>query len=74
TRYFDYAVRLSHPGTVIVVDNVVTGGRVLDPGSSTAASVGPLVDWIAARPDVDAVAVQTVGARGYDGFLVAVVG
>jgi predicted O-methyltransferase YrrM len=74
TRYFDYAVRLSHPGTVIVVDNVVTGGRVLDPGSGTAASVGPLLDWIAAHPDVDATGVQTVGARGYDGFLLAVVG
>jgi predicted O-methyltransferase YrrM len=73
-RYFDYAVRLSHPGTVIVVDNVVYGGEVLEPGSSTAASVGPLVDWIAAHDTVDAVAVQTVGVRGYDGIIVAVVG
>ena len=72
-RYFDYAVRLSRPGTMIVVDNVVSGGRVLDPGSSRASGVAPLVDSIAARPGVDAVTVQTVGARGYDGILLAVV-
>lgn len=73
-RYFDYAVQLSHPGTVIVVDNVVNGGRVLDPASDNVSSVRPLVDALAARRDVDAVAVQTVGTRGYDGIILAVVG
>jgi predicted O-methyltransferase YrrM len=73
-RYFDYAIRLSRPGAMIVVDNVVSGGRVLDSGSRRAAGVGALVDGIAARPDVDAVTVQTVGPRGYDGFLLAVTG
>jgi predicted O-methyltransferase YrrM len=71
--YLDYAVRLGRPGTVIVVDNVVRGGRVLTSPDEASAGVRQLVDVLADRTDVDAVAVQTVGSRGYDGFILAVV-
>lgn len=73
--YLREALRLSRPGTVIVVDNVVREGDVLD-----AASVDPrvqgtraLFDAIAAEPRLSATAVQTVGAKKWDGFLLAIV-
>jgi predicted O-methyltransferase YrrM len=74
--YFDYAVRLGHPGTVIVVDNVVRGGRVANGASRDEAANGvhELVSALAARKGVDATAIQTVGTKGYDGFILAVVG
>jgi predicted O-methyltransferase YrrM len=71
--YLDFAVRLGQPGTVIVVDNVVRGGRVLAGADEASAGVRRLVDVLAERSDVDAVAIQTVGSRGYDGFILAVV-
>jgi predicted O-methyltransferase YrrM len=76
TLYFDYAVRLGRPGTVIVVDNVVRGGRVAgsDSGNEAVAGVHQLVNELAAREAVDATAIQTVGAKGYDGFILALVG
>ena len=72
--YLDYAVRLGHPGTVIVVDNVVRGGRVLTGDDEASEGVRRLVDMLQSRSDVEAVAIQTVGERGYDGFILAVVG
>ena len=71
--YFDWAVRLSHPGSVIVVDNVVRGGGVLDEGSSDAAIQGTrrLYEVVGAEKRVTATAIQTVGNKGYDGFLIA---
>ncbi|MBL7253879.1 O-methyltransferase [Paractinoplanes lichenicola] len=72
--YLDYAVRLGHPGTVIVVDNVVREGRVLHATDEGSEGVRRLVDMLANRNDVEAVAIQTVGERGYDGFILAVVG
>jgi predicted O-methyltransferase YrrM len=73
--YLREAVRLSRPGSVIVVDNVVRGGRVADPDATDPAVVGTraLFDAVAAEPRLTATAVQTVGAKGYDGFLLAVV-
>lgn len=74
--YFHHAVRLSRPGTVIVVDNVVRNGAVVDASSGDAAVQGTrrLVDTVAAEPRVSATAIQTVGTKGYDGYLLAVVG
>ena len=74
--YFDYAVRLGHPGTVIVVDNVARGGRVADGANQDqdVTGVRQLVDMIAASPGVEATAIQTVGSKGYDGFILALVG
>jgi predicted O-methyltransferase YrrM len=72
-RYVEWALRLSRPGSLIVVDNVVRGGSVLDGGSDDPAVRGTreLFDLVAAEPRLDATAVQTVGAKGYDGFLLA---
>lgn len=73
--YFAQALRLSRPGTVIVVDNVVRNGTVVDASNSDAAVQGTrrLVEAVAAEPRVSATAIQTVGAKGYDGYLLAVV-
>ncbi|HEY3716968.1 MAG TPA: O-methyltransferase [Jatrophihabitantaceae bacterium] len=73
--YFAHAVRLSRPGTMIVVDNVVRGGAVVDAGSGNAAVQGVrrLVDAVAAEPRVSATVIQTVGTKGYDGYLFALV-
>jgi predicted O-methyltransferase YrrM len=71
--YFASALRLTRPGSLIIVDNVVRGGAVLDAHSEDVAVVGirKLYDMIAAEPRVHATALQTVGAKGYDGFIVA---
>lgn len=73
-RYLEWAIRLGRTGTVIVCDNVVRGGRVLDPASTASDVVGTrrLLDAIAAHPRLTASALQTVGAKGWDGFVMAV--
>lgn len=72
--YFDHAVRLSRSGGVIVVDNVVRNGGVIDPGgNSMVQGVRRMMDAIHSDKRVTATAVQTVGSKGYDGFLMAVV-
>lgn len=73
-EYFTEALRMSHKGSVIVVDNVVRGGAVTDRNAnSQVQGVRRLFDMIANEPRVAASAIQTVGAKGYDGFLTAVV-
>lgn len=68
--YFEWAVRLSRPGTVIVVDNVVREGEVADAESTDAMVQGirRLNEAVAAESRVTATTVQTVGSKGYDGF------
>jgi predicted O-methyltransferase YrrM len=72
-EYFAWALKLSRPGSAIVVDNVVRDGAVLDAASKDAGvrGVRRLTALIAATPNVTATAVQTVGAKGYDGFILA---
>lgn len=74
-EYFAWALRLSRPGSVIVIDNVVRDGRVVDPTSDDGSVVGTrrLFDALQAESSVTATAVQTVGSKGYDGFAVALV-
>ena len=71
--YLDWALRLSHPGTVLVVDNVVRHGEVANPTSRDPRIVGvrELIDAVSAESRLRATAVQTVGRKGYDGFLLA---
>ena len=73
--YFDWALALSRPGSVLVFDNVVRKGAILDPDSDDpgVAGVRRLYERMAASPRVTATAFQTVGAKGYDGFAVALV-
>ncbi len=73
--YFTAAVALSRPGALIVVDNVVRKGEVLDAESADAQVQGirRMYDAMAAEPRVAATAIQTVGSKGYDGFAFAVV-
>ncbi len=72
-EYFRWSLRLSRPGTLIVVDNIVRRGAVIDGSSSDAnvRGVRQLLDLIAAEPRVSATAIQTVGSKGYDGFVLA---
>jgi predicted O-methyltransferase YrrM len=60
---------------LIVVDNVVRGGAVIDPASSdtNVQGVQRFLEMIAAEPRVSATAIQTVGIKGYDGFALALV-
>jgi predicted O-methyltransferase YrrM len=72
--YFDHAVRLSRSGGVIIVDNVVRSGGVIDiNGNAMVQGVRRMMDAIQTDSRVSATAVQTVGVKGYDGFLMAVV-
>lgn len=74
--YLERAVALSRPGSVIVVDNVVRDGRILDEGSDNPDVVGTrvLFDLFHDHPRIEATAIQMVGSKGYDGFALAVVG
>lgn len=74
-EYFRWAVDHSRPGSVIIVDNVVRGGLVVDADSTDPAVVGTraLGALIANEPRVSATMIQTVGSKGYDGFAFALV-
>ena len=73
--YFRAALRLARAGTVIVVDNVVRDGAVIDESTSDDGVLGVrrLAELVRGHPGVTATALQTVGSKGYDGFLLAVV-
>ena len=75
-QYFGWAMRLTHPGSLIVVDNVVRQGRVADAATTDRDVLGVhrLVDAMAAEPRIDVTTVQTVGSKGYDGFALGLVG
>jgi predicted O-methyltransferase YrrM len=75
SAYFSWALRLTRPGSVIIVDNVVREGAILEAASRDAAVRGArdFFDLLAAEPRVSATAVQTVGAKGWDGFAIALV-
>ncbi|HEV7974677.1 O-methyltransferase [Amycolatopsis sp.] len=74
-RYFEWALRLTKPGSLIVIDNVIREGAVVDPSSTDPAVIGvrALNELIAAEPRVDATSLQTVGAKGHDGLTIALV-
>lgn len=73
--YLREALRLSRPGTTIIVDNVIREGGVLDPDSADDRIRGTraLFDAVAAEPRLTATAIQTVGVKKWDGFVLAVV-
>ena len=75
SAYVDWAIRLSRPGTVIVVDNVVRDGRILapEPDDHQARAVRDMLEMMGRHPELDTAAIQTVGVKGWDGFAVALV-
>jgi predicted O-methyltransferase YrrM len=74
-RYLEWSMRLSRTGTVIVLDNVVRDGAVIEPQSSDpmVQGVRRFFEMVAADSRLDATALQTVGSKGYDGFVLAIV-
>lgn len=73
--YLSWAIELSHPGSVIVIDNVVRDGAVTDAASADPDIQGTrrLHEMLATEPRVSATAIQTVGIKGYDGLAIALV-
>lgn len=75
TAYFEWALRLSRPGSLIIVDNVVRAGAVIDVDSSDSRVQGVrrFIERVAAEPRVVATAFQTVGSKGHDGLAIMLV-
>ena len=75
SNYLAWAKKLSRPGSILVLDNVVRGGAVLDRDTDVnAAGASDALEWLRAEPGLDSTVIQTVGAKGHDGFAIAVVG
>ena len=74
-HYLEWAIRLSHIGTVIISDNTVRGGSVIDSGNDDPNVKGlrKFVQMISEDKRLDATAIQTVGEKGWDGFIMAIV-
>jgi len=74
-EYFHRAVRLSHPGSLIIVDNVVRRGSIIDSGAHKPPIQGlrRFFECAASEPAVSMTVIQTVGSKGHDGFAVALV-
>lgn len=73
--YFTWALRLTKPGSLIIVDNVVRKGAVIDADSKDVniQGVRRFNELVSREPRVSATAVQTVGSKGYDGFALLLV-
>ena len=74
-EYLDWAIRLCREGGMIIADNVVRDGQVIDPASDDASVRGArrFMSAVATDPRVTATAIQTVGVKGYDGFALMLV-
>lgn len=73
--YFTWALKLTHPGSLIIIDNVVRDGAILNPATTDPAIQGTrhLFELLHNEPRVSASALQTVDAKGHDGFALALV-
>jgi predicted O-methyltransferase YrrM len=73
--YLEWALRLSRPGTIIIGDNVIRDGAVIEPENPDPRVQGTrrFFEILASDPRLDATALQTVGSKGYDGFAIAIV-
>ncbi|GAB3462898.1 O-methyltransferase [Kineococcus endophyticus] len=74
-HYLEWALRLTRPGSVIVGDNVVRGGRVVDEASTDPVVTGTrsFLEALGEDPRLEVTALQTVGSKGWDGFALALV-
>lgn len=71
--YLHHALRLAAPGALIILDNVIRDGSVLNPADDASRGVREALRLIGSHPRLAATALQTVGLKGYDGFALAVV-
>ena len=73
--YLSWALRLSRPGTLIIADNIVRGGEILDAENpdDNVRGIRTFLSMLASNEQLTATAIQTVGAKGWDGFALAVV-
>lgn len=73
--YLKWALKLAHPGAIIIADNVVRNGAVTDEISEDerVRGVQQFIDLLKEEPRIEATAIQTVGVKGYDGFVLAIV-
>jgi predicted O-methyltransferase YrrM len=71
--YLDWAIRLARPGALIVADNVIRAGAVLDPSNAdqSAAGAAAFNQALAAEPRVEAILLQQIGTKGHDGLALA---
>jgi len=69
SHYVDHAIRLGRTGMLIIVDNVVRDGAVLDPHDQSARASRQLYDYVARHPRLQGTALQTVGDKGWDGMM-----
>lgn len=73
-HYLEWAVKLSRPGSVIVLDNVVRGGAVLDEGGDEdIRGIRKALEMLGTHPRLEATALQTVGSKNWDGLALAIV-
>jgi predicted O-methyltransferase YrrM len=74
-NYLEWALKLSRPGTLIIGDNVIRDGEILDATSTnpTVSGTRTFLERLGSHPGLDATALQTVGSKGYDGFALAIV-
>ncbi|MBC2907652.1 O-methyltransferase [Streptomyces cupreus] len=72
-HYVEWALKLTSAGSLIIVDNVVRGGRVADATSAAPDVQGTraAIELIGSHPRLSGTAIQTVGSKGYDGFALA---
>jgi predicted O-methyltransferase YrrM len=73
--YVEWAIKLGHTGSIIVLDNIARFGRVLEPAADDqqARAVRDMLEMMGEHPRLDTAAIQTVGTKGWDGFAVAIV-
>lgn len=73
--YFEWALKMTRPGSLIITDNVVRGGAVVDTNTSDihVQGVQRSLEMMANHPHITATAIQTVGSKGYDGLAIALV-
>jgi predicted O-methyltransferase YrrM len=72
--YLQWAIRLTRPGSVIVVDNVIRGGAILSPDSDDVVrGTRRALEFMGEQPQLDTAVLQTVGAKHWDGFALALV-
>lgn len=74
-HYLNWALKLSNPGALIIADNVIRNGEIFNETSTDERVKGiqQFMDLLVNNPDIDSTAIQTVGAKGYDGFMMGIV-